>query len=655
MNNLLFASLLAAAAPAFAAPPVAAFFDAPNISHVKLSPKGNYVAFLRNAADGKQLVVVRDTRDLDKYTVPGGTDSEHAFITSVHWINENRIGFTVKDRRVEFEGNLDEFAADRDGNNLTHLISGNWRHRTERTGSHLQSRTLTADYGYWGPTHDGSDDIIVQKYLWNNVDLTPESSRLYRLNTRTRQLSDMLPGAMPGRVQRWLVDADAAPRIAVSVDKGRCIVSYRDKDAAAWSELANSPCLGNTSFIPAFFDSRNTLYVTASHKGHTALFSYDLAKRQRSAEPVVSAEGFDYRGHPELDYVAKSTLGLHLETDAQSTVWFDPAMKEVQRKVDTLLPGLVNLIHCGNDCRNATALLIESSSDRQPRQYLVYTPATGKLISLGSEHPDIVPAQMGRRDFQRFKARDGMQIPVYVTLPPGQAKGPFPTVVLVHGGPYVRGGSWEWDDEAQFLASRGYVVLQPEFRGSTGFGYRHFEAGWKQWGRAMQDDLADTAQWAVQQGWSDPRRIAIMGASYGGYASLMGLIRHPQIFRCAVDLSGPSDIGMLFTVVQSDASREALQYGMKTLLGDPDAEEAALREVSPLAQAAKLTQPVLIAHGAEDVRVPLVHATRLRSALKHNPGVEYVVYPEEGHALRRPADRHDFYKRVEAFLAANLK
>jgi dipeptidyl aminopeptidase/acylaminoacyl peptidase len=330
-------------------------------------------------------------------------------------------------------------------------------------------------------------------------------------------------------------------------------------------------------------------------------------------------------------------------------------MKAIQAKVDALLPGTVNRIHCGSDCRNPPAVVVTASSDRMPPAYFVYTPADGHIIGLGSSAPDIDPKKMGRRDFFRFAARDGLQIPVYVTRPAAPAKGPLPAVVLVHGGPYVRGGEWEWDAEAQFLASRGYLVLQPEFRGSTGFGSKHFEAGWRQWGRSMQDDLADTATWAVKQGWADPKRIGIMGASYGGYATLMGLVRNPELFRAGVEWAGVTDIGLLFTVAESDASEDARRYDMKTLIGDPLADPGAFAAVSPLAQAGKITQPLLLAYGAQDRRVPIVHARKFNSAVtEHNRNVEYVVYPDEGHGWRQETDRIDFWKRVDAFLDKNL-
>ncbi len=408
-------------------------------------------------------------------------------------------------------------------------------------------------------------------------------------------------------------------------------------------------------FQPVFFDSRNTLYVRAGYMGRSALFQYDLNKRELAKEPFVDVDGFDYAGAVEQDHVARKIIGVHLRADAEGTVWLDPVMKGIQQKVDALLPGTSNLITCGIDCANPPAVLVRSQSDRLPTSFYVYTPANGKIVGLGGMHPDIKAAQMGRREFYRFAARDGLQVPVYVTMPPGKPTGALPAVLLVHGGPYVRGASWEWEDEAQFLASRGYVVLQPEFRGSTGFGYAHFKAGWKQWGRAMQDDLADTVRWAAGKGWVDAKRVAIMGASYGGYAALMGMIRDPELFRCGVEWAGVTDLDLLFTAVESDMSDDARRYGLQTLIGDPAADAAQFAQFSPLRRAAELKQPLLIAHGSEDRRVPVIHATRFRSAVaEKNRNVEWISYPNEGHGWRNEATRIDFWKRVEAFLAKNL-
>jgi dipeptidyl aminopeptidase/acylaminoacyl peptidase len=634
-------------------PPAESFFKEPKTSFVRISPSGRYVAVLGATNDGGQVLAVRDTADLSKFTIAAEFDT--ARITAVHWINDKRLGFTLKNMKLEFETNQDEFAVDRDGANLIHLISGNWRHKQGPLGTNLKDLTLTADYAFFDTAHDGSDDIIVARHTFNNKDMFSEASRLYRLDTRTRQLKDLLPGVQPKYVQSWLLDAQDRPRVAVSVSEGRCIVSYRAADAAQWDELNNSECLASDGFSPVAFDNQGTLYVSAGYKGRAALFAYDLATRQRAREPFVDIEGFDYRGDVVLDYGARKILGIRLQGDARSTAWLDPAMQALQKKVDALLPQAINQLSCSADCREPRALVVASVSDRQPVAYYVYSVADGKLTGLGSAHPDIKPAQMGLRDFHRFAARDGLQIPAYVTTPPGKRGAALPTVVLVHGGPNLRGASWEWQAEAQFLASRGYLVIEPEFRGSTGFGFAHFQAGWKQWGRAMQDDLADAANWAVKKGWADPKRIAIMGGSYGGYATLMGLIKNPELFRAGVEWSGVTDIELMFSRPEADATQEARNYSMKTLIGDPVADAAVFAANSPLEQAGRIRQPLLIAHGGVDRRVPIVHALKLRDAIaRENRGVEWVTYPEEGHGWRHEADRIDFWKRVDAFLARNL-
>jgi len=659
MNRTPFyrVSLLALllAANAAAAPSAENFFRDPDISHVELSPQGGYVALVNAMPGGASALAVRDTGNPSKFSVIANT-SEDEVITAVHWINENRIGFTIKNLRKEFEGNLDEMAADRNGANLLHLISGSWDHAREATGSHIKAAKLGADYAFFDVAHDGSDDILVEKFSWNNLDRYPDHSRLYRYNTRTRQLQATFEGAQPPATRDWLTDSRDVPRVALSRLNGRCIASYRKADDTSWTELENGVCYQDKRFTPLFFDGDDTLYVRAAHQGYGALFRYDLKRMTLAKEPFLATPGFDFNGQPEIDSASGRLLGIHLQTDAGTTYWLDPAMKAVQDKINALLPGAINTIHCASACLTGPVLLVASASDRQPTQYVLYQRASGTLIGLGATHPEIVAMQMGLRDFHHYQARDGRQIPAYVTLPPGKAAGPRPAIVLVHGGPSARGAYWNWDAEAQFLATRGYVVIQPEFRGSTGFGAAHFQAGWKQWGGAMQDDLADAALWAVKQGWADPKRIGIMGASYGGYATLMGLIKNPEIFRTGVEWLGVADITMMFNTPQSDASQESLNYGMRTLIGDPDKDAAWFRQNSPLLRAAELKQPLLMAHGSQDVRVPIVHASSFRDAVRRsNNNVEFIAYTNEGHGWRHADNRIDFWRRVEAFLEKNLK
>jgi dipeptidyl aminopeptidase/acylaminoacyl peptidase len=297
-----------------------------------------------------------------------------------------------------------------------------------------------------------------------------------------------------------------------------------------------------------------------------------------------------------------------------------------------------------------------SFSDRQPGQAVLFNKETQKLTLLGRAMPQIDPAQMSSMDFTQYKARDGRSIPAYLTLPKQAGdKRPLPLIVWVHGGPYVRGTAWGWNAEVQFLASRGYAVLQPEFRGSRGFGDSHFQAGLKQWGLTMQDDLADAAQWAISQGIADPKRIAIMGASYGGYAAMMGLVNNPEIFRCGINVVGVTDLDLLFSASWSDQSSVFKQHGLPKLIGDRKLDAERLKATSPLHQAARIKNPVMLAYGRQDRRVPIEHGERMRDALKvHNANLEWILYDKEGHGWYRQETHKDFWPRVQRFLEKHL-
>jgi dipeptidyl aminopeptidase/acylaminoacyl peptidase len=657
---LALACALSGGAPALAAaplPPVSAFFDTPHLSNVRLSPQGSMVAMAARMDDGSLSIEVRETANPAKGIQLTHVDGVNVGIADIHWINEKRLGYTLKNLSKNSATLLDEFAVDVDGGDRRHLISGNWNHQKDAPlGSHISSRTLSAGHVFVDSLHDGSDDILVVKFIWKGADIMSESSRLYRLNTRTQRLTSAFEGSQPPAIDDWMTDNDGIPRIVTSTVQGRCTTYYRKPDDKAWTDIDSGKCLeGGKRFKPLFFDGSDSLYVDAGHNGYGALYRYNLTTMKMDQEPVVETPGFDFHGKPIIDFDSKRMLGLYLTTDANTTVWFNAALKADQARIDAALPG-INRISCAAQCLASPILLVRRETDRIPADYVLYTRATGKMVGLGSTHPDIKPVQMGERSFYRYKARDGREIPVYVTLPAEKADAPRPAVVLVHGGPMVRGGSWEWDDEAAFLASRGYVVIQPEFRGGDGFGSAHLQAGLRQWGGAMQDDLADAAQWAVKQGWVDPARIGIMGASYGGYATLMGLIKDPQLFRVGVAWAGVTDLDLMFTSAMSDATTENLGYSMRTMIGDPDTDAALFRTNSPLQRAAEVKQPLLLAHGVDDRRVPLEHASKFYRAVKsHNRKVEFITYDDEGHGWRKQETRLDFWKRVDAFLDTNLK
>jgi dipeptidyl aminopeptidase/acylaminoacyl peptidase len=354
---------------------------------------------------------------------------------------------------------------------------------------------------------------------------------------------------------------------------------------------------------------------------------------------------------------AGALLGVSCLADTKTTRWFDAKMGAMQAAVDALLPDTVNQIDVS--ARAAAPIVLATSfSDTKPPSYRLFDHRGGSLNPAGQAHPAIDPARMGRQQVAPYKARGGLDIPALLTLPAGDKRKDLPLVVLVHRGPYVRGSSRGWKSDTQFLASRGYAVLEPAYRGSTGFGERHYRAGWKQWGLKMQDDIADGAKWAIAQGLVDPKRICIAGASYGGYATLMGLINDPALFKCGVAWVGVTDIGLLFDghwSFKSDQRDIWRDYGMPLLVGDPVADAAQFKATSPLARAARLKQPVLLAYGAADQRVPLYHGTQFRDAVRAtNAQVEWPRYDEEGHGWALPKNRIDFWGRVEQFLERHI-
>jgi dienelactone hydrolase len=477
--------------------------------------------------------------------------------------------------------------------------------------------------------------------------------KVYRLNTVNGRDDEL---DVPTQSRHWVVDPAGELRVAVVVKGAVQELHVRAGGAQAWRKISEGEAYtGQGAVWPVQLMADGTLYVVTAPKGqdHLALHTMDMATGQVAAKPVIAADGFDLR--PSFIASDKALLGLRYEVDGEVTSWLDTDLANLQKLVDNSLKATNNRISVPRR-GDSPWVLIEAASDQQPAISFSFNRKERKLLRLGEAMPRIKAPTQGQMDFVRIKARDGLEMPAYLTVPAGAERKALPLVLWVHGGPWARGGHWRWDAELQFLASRGYAVLQPEFRGSTGFGRKHFEAGWKQWGQAMQNDLADAARWAIAQGIADPKRIAIAGASYGGYAALMGVIRDAELFRCAVSWVGPTDLELLHSARWSDISPEFKLHGFGRLVGDPATESAMLRNQSPLRQAEKVAAPVLLAYGGVDRRVPVEHGRRMRDALKAaNKPHEYHEYPSEGHGWATLATRVDFWGRVEAFLGQHLR
>jgi len=631
------AMLAMRAATAAEPPPVSAFFGNEEIGEVRISPSGRYLALMVPATTGRMaLAVVEIGSDKRPVVVASSTRAD---VRSFEWVNDERLAYTIVDLQV---AGYDQ-------------VFGPGLYSVKRDGSEARS-SRGSDLGRGARLlrmlRDGSNDVIVADFTFSSsgelISVNPK-----RLDVTTGHARSLAFGA-PANARGWVFDAKGEPRALVTVRQGVSEVFWRD-GSETWRSLMKAPTL-SMPWGPYAVDAAGQLYVVARGADSTTVLArFDVASGKLDPEPIVSTPSFDGFAGLVFDDEDKHAIGVRIETDAETAVWFQPERKKLQALADARFPDRVNRTVCAH-CLDGGAMLVRSYSDRDPGTYSVYRPSTGEWTTIGRVRPAIEPRQMATLDLHRIKARDGLDLPVWVTTPPGPATGARPAVVLVHGGPWVRGTHWRWDGDAQFLASRGYVVIEPEFRGSTGYGRAHMQAGFRQWGTTMQDDVADAVRWATTKGFVDGKRICIAGASYGGYATLMGAIRYPDLYRCGVAWVAVSDPRLLFEPMwHSDMSSEAREFSLPTLIGDPVKDAEMLKAAAPVERAREIKIPMLLAYGSSDARVPIDHGDRIRAAMRaagNEP--EYIVYAGEGHGWFKVENRVDFWTRVEKFLAKNL-
>ena len=472
---------------------------------------------------------------------------------------------------------------------------------------------------------------------------------VYRVNVKTG--AQTLVAQNPGNIVGWQTDHTGAVRMGVASDGVNNTLLYRATEAEPFKPLLTTDF--RTQVNPQFFDAANAKFYAISNRGRdkAALVLIDPAKPD--TEELIYA-------HPKVDLDGaawsrvRQTLALAAyNVEKPGRHYFDAETRRMFERLERKLPG--NSLMLQSATLAEDKYIVAAFNDRTQGARYLYDAKADTLALLGEISPWLKTEQMAAMQPIRYTARDGLEIPGYLTLPVGRPAKNLPCVVNPHGGPWARDG-WGFNPEVQFLANRGYCVLQMNFRGSTGFGRAFWEASFKQWGLAMQDDITDGVQWLVQQGIADPKRIAIYGASYGGYATLSGVTKTPDLYAAAVNYVGVSN---LFTFMNTIPPYwEPFRQQMYQMVGNPEdaADKARMTATSPALNAGKIKTPLLVAQGARDPRVNKAESDQIVAALRaRGVEVEYIVKDNEGHGFANEENRFEFYGAMERFLAKHLK
>ncbi len=475
----------------------------------------------------------------------------------------------------------------------------------------------------------------------------PEVFDAFRLNVATGEMK--LVAENPGKVDRWITDHAGVIRAATETDGVNASLLTRPDEKSPFKKVLTTNFRESVS--PQFytFDNKNLYAVSNIGRDKQAVVTID---------PVNGKELEKLFENPEVDvsalaYSRKRKVVTFAAFDTWKTErkFFDPQTEAMYKTLAEKLPGYeVEVV--AND-KAEDKFIVVASNDRSPGSRNLFDAKTGTLMKLVDVAPWLKEAQLAPMKPVEYKSRDGLTIHGYLTLPLGCEAKNLPVVINPHGGPWAR-DTWGFNPEVQFLANRGYAVLQMNFRGSTGYGRKFWEASFKQWGKSMQDDITDGVQWLIKQGIADPKRVAIYGGSYGGYATLAGVAFTPDLYAAAVDYVG---VANMFTFMKTIPPYWKPFLDMfHEMVGDPEKDKAMMEAVSPVMHADKIKTPLFVAQGAHDPRVNKDESDQMVEALKkRGVDVEYMVKDNEGHGFHNEENRFDFYGQMEKFLAKHLK
>lgn len=596
------------------------FFKNPEKTSYQISPDGSYYSYLA-PYESRKNIYVENIESGETKRVTSQTDRD---IAGYFWANNEQLVFMRDDG----------------GNENWYLVATD-----VNTG---EEKPLTKMEGVRSQIIDDLEDIPEEMIIGLNQ-RNPQVFDPYRLNLTTGEMTMIAEN--PGNITGWMTDHNGQLRVANATDGVSTSLLYRDSEDDDFRVVLTTNFKESVS--PRFFtfDNKNVYANSNIGRDKEAAIIFDIANG-KELEELYENENNDVNG---ISYSRKRKVitAARYTAEKQQRHFFDEEAKKTFERLQNELEGYEVAIT--SSTREEDKYIIRTYSDRSLGAYYLYDKTSDELRHIADVSPWINEENMATMKPIKYQSRDGLTIHGYLTLPKGMedAKN-LPVVVNVHGGPWAR-DNWGFNPEVQFLANRGYAVIQMNFRGSTTYGRKFWEASFDQWGLSMQEDVQDGALWLIDQGIADPKRIAIYGGSYGGYATLQGLVKDPEFYACGIDYVGVSS---LFTFMKTIPPYWAPYLDMMhEMVGDPSVAEDSVRmaATSPALNADKIVAPLFIAQGANDPRVVKSESDQMVEAMKsRGVTVEYMVKDNEGHGFRNEENKFEFYGAMERFLGEHI-
>jgi dienelactone hydrolase len=639
--GMFFATVGHAAAP----PTILDFASRPRIEDVSISPDGRYLALIQTQ-DGKAVAVVSDRKaGKDQVMRPVLAEPEGFRITWCRWATNTRLmcGFLgmAHDRFVYGVTRL--AAVDADGKNMRVLIQNSG----EAQGQ-FQDRIINWNPGPPDTVLIEADEGLDASQLASGVQVfgnvgTHAAPAIFELNVVTGRLTMRQHAREP--IRHWITDKRGQARIGWGF-VGTTISYYARLDGESnWRRLTKFEVFSRENhFVPVAISEEdpNLAYAFGPSEGRRAIWLIDLKDKDEPklvfSHPVVDVSDPIFGSDGRF-------IGAQYDDGYPLMYYADSRVHELTGAVQKLEPGQFTTLH--GLSRDEKIFVLRSVSDVDAPKYMVLDTDTHRMSKVGAPYPDRDPATLAPMRAISYPARDGTRIPAYLSTPRGAPTTHLPLIVMPHGGPIAR-DTWGYFFLREFLVSRGYAVLQMNFRGSNGYGGDWFFAAHQDWGGLTYDDVVDGVRWAIQQGITDPHRICIVGWSFGGYLALVGAQRNPDLFRCAVDIAGLSDLGLLIDEGYHWLGAESIKKQIGT---DPEK----LKRDSPRLHAADFQVPLLMLHGKMDAQAPFDQSDTMDAALKRaGKPHRFVAVPNADHQFSDVKDRATLLREIETFLGEHL-